>query len=75
MRSLQQREIDFPEVHVFKLRLTRSIAKKPLKHTLEHLAHSGVPVALGSSGRTLPVLSYTPPFSFSFVTPLQTSST
>ena len=69
------KEIDFLEVHFFKLRLTRSIAQKPLKHTLEHLAHSGVPVALGPSGRTRPNLSYTPPFSFSFVTPLQTSST
>ena len=62
-------------VHFFKFRLTRSIAQKPLKHTLEHLAHSGVPVALGPSGRTRPGLLHTPPFSFSFVTPLQTSST
>ena len=68
------KEIDFPEVHFFKLRLTRSIAQKPLKRTLEHLPHSGVPVALGPPGRTRPGLSYTPPFSFSFVTPLQTSS-
>ena len=50
------------EVHFFKLRLTRSIAHKPLKHTLEHLAHSGVPVALGPSGWTRPGLSYTPIF-------------
>ena len=64
------KEIDFLEVHFFKLRLTRSIAQKPLKHTLEHLAHSGVPVALGPSGRTRPGLLNTPPFSFSFVTPL-----
>ena len=63
------------EGHFFKFRLTGSIAHKPLKHTLEHLAHSGVPVALGPSGRTRPGLLYTPPFSFSFVTPLQTSST
>ena len=57
------KEIDFPEVHFFKLRLTRSIAEKPLKHTLEHLVHSRVPVALGPFGRTRPGLSYTPPFS------------
>ena len=69
------KRIDFPEVHFFKLRLTRSIAEKALKHTLEHLAHSGVPVILGPSSQTQPGLSYNPHFSFSFVTPLQTLCT
>ena len=70
----------YKSFQIHQINLVHSLTtKEPLgsnfKHTLEHLAHSGAPVALGPSDRSQPDLLYTPSFSFSFVTPLQTSST
>ena len=46
-----------------------------LEHTLKYLAHSGAPITLGPSDRSLTEPLAPPSFSLLFVTPQQTSST